>query len=334
MSEKRIVSIKSLEERADFFAGASLSAATRRAYQADWNAFQAFCTAHSLEALPASPETICLFLSDSADSGKAISTITRRCTSITALHEHFNYLSPIKDARVSRVLRGIKRTCGEPQRRSKAISWADLKKIVSQTDSSMLGVRDAALLSLGWASAMRRSEIVAMNLGDCSIEDSGMIVTIRRSKTDQEGHGYKIGIPRATVGEGLCPVRKVIDWVRRMTNDKPLPPGSPLFPNIGRVGKGKWWWQPYGRLADRMVSVIVKQYCNFAGLPHEQYSAHSLRRGLATEAAAAGVPERILSRHTRHQSLEVLRSYIEDGSIWTENPLSAIYSISSSHQNS
>lgn len=327
-----IIPIKQLEERADFFAGAALSDATRRAYQTDWQAFTEFCDSHELEPLPATPETVCLFLTDMADRGRAVSTITRRCTSITAVHEHFRHLSPVKDAKVARVLRGIRRTCGEPQRRSRALSWPDLKMIVRQTDVTMIGFRDAALLSLGWASAMRRSELVALNIGDCSTDENGMIITIRRSKTDQEGKGYQIGIPRAA--DGFCPVEKVTRWLERVYGEETLPPEAPLFTNIGRLGRGKWWWPPSGRLADRMVSIIVKQYCKLAGLPPEQYSAHSLRRGFATAAGAANVPERIISRHTRHRSVEVLRGYIDDGMIWHENPLSAIYPSSSGLQDS
>ena len=140
-----------------------------------------------------------------------------------------------------------------------------------------------------------------------------MIVTVRRSKTDQEGHGAKIGIPRSR-GD-VCPVAIVERWIKRIS-EKPLPPEQPIFVKLGVISRGKWWSKPSGRLPARSVSKIVKTYAKYAGMNWQQYAAHYLRRGLA--------------RHTRHRSVKVLRGYIEDGTIWAENPLPAIYTGSSS----
>lgn len=317
-----IVSLRSLQKRAEFFAASSLSAATKKAYETDWKDFFEWCQSHDLEALPATPEMVCLYLSDLAESA-AVSTIIRRLTSITAIHAAAGEFSPCKDDRVCRVLKGIKRQCGTAPQQARAISWKDLKKIVSHCDSLIIGLRDAALLTLGWASALRRSELVALNVGDLEISEPGIILTVRHSKTDQEGRGKKIGIPRAK--NDLCPVATVERWLKRRS-EAPIDPDEPLFVKIGVHGRGKWWWTAGNRLAARMVSEVVKQYAAFAGLDASQYSAHSLRRGFATEAGARGIPERIISRHTRHRSIQVLRGYIDDGTIWQDNPLPAIYS--------
>lgn len=321
-----IIPFQALKQRADFFAGASLSRTTKRAYESDWRQFFLFCQQHELEELPATPETICVYLADMADKTTAVSTIVRRMTSITAIHRAAGYDSPIKNEKVSRVLKGVKRQCGTPPEQSKAISWKELKRIIAQCDSLMIGLRDAALITLGWASALRRSELVALDIGDLDFVEEGLIINVKRSKTDQDGKGYKIGIPKAK--DDLCPVETVKRWIERHSKT-PLPSGSPLFVKLGVHGRNKWWWEPSGRLSARMVSLIVKRYARFAGMNPEIYSAHSLRRGLATEAGARGVPERVISRHTRHRSLAVLRSYIEDGTIWAENPLPAIYTSSS-----
>lgn len=319
-----IVSLRSLEKRADFFAAASLSTSTKKAYETDWKHFFGWCLRHELEALPSTPETVCLYLTDMADSSAAVSTIIRRLTSITAIHAAAGEFSPVKDDRVGRVLKGIKRQCGSAPEQARAIAWKDLKKIVSHCDSLMIGLRDSALLTFGWASALRRSELVALNVGDLEIIDEGIIVTVRHSKTDQEGKGQKIGIPRAK--NDLCPVVTIERWLKRRS-EKVLSPDEPVFVKIGAGGRGKWWWAIAGdRLSDRMVSSVVKQYAGLAGLDPSQYSAHSLRRGFATEAGARGIPERIISRHTRHRSIQVLRGYIDDGTIWHDNPLPAIYS--------
>lgn len=320
------IKIESLEKLADFFASASISKATRKAYECDWKDFWSFCRNHEFIELPADIDTICLYLTHLANAGSAISTIVRRCTSITAIHNASGHDSPVKNDRVSRVLKGIKNTIGTPQKKSKALSWVDITKMANQCDSLIIGLRDAAILLLGWASALRRSELVALDIEDLEFSERGIILTVKRSKTDQIGSGYKIGIPRSK--GPICPVAATERWIARRSK-KELK-DEPLFVKIGASGRGRWWWENNGRLSDRMISFIVKHYAKLAGLQESKYSAHSLRRGLATAAGAAGVPERVISRHTRHHSIQVLRGYIEDGTIWTENPLPAIYSSSSS----
>lgn len=317
-----IIPLNSLAKRAEHYASSSLAPSTKRCYERDWKLFDKFCENHDLESFPAAPETVCLYLTDMAETGLSVATIVRRMTSITAIHEAGGHLTPVKDARVSRVMQGIKREHGAPPAARKAISWAELRKMLAHCGSLMIGLRDAAILALGWSSALRRSELVALNIGDLDFVDEGLIVTVRRSKTDQEGQGAKIGIPRSH-GD-VCPVEIVQRWIKRIS-ENPLPPETPIFMKLGVIGRGKWWSKPSGRLSGRCVSKIVKTYAKHAGMPWQQYAAHSLRRGLATEAGARGVPERVISRHTRHRSVKVLRGYIEDGTIWAENPLPAIY---------
>lgn len=320
--------IQSLEKLADSFASASISKSTRKAYESDWKDFWEFCRVNSLDDLPSDEDTVCLYLTHLADSGSSISTIVRRCTSISAIHGAAGYFSPVKTERVSRVLKGIKNTIGAPAKKAKALSWLEVCRMAKQCDSMIIGLRDAAILLFGWASALRRKELVSLNIGDLEISEHGIILTVNRSKTDQIGSGAKIGVPRASKGM-TCPVVAVERWIERRSRTV-LSPSEPLFAKIGVSGRGRWWWECSGRLSDRMIPFIVKHYAKLAGLHHNQYSAHSLRRGLATDAGAAGVPERVISRHTRHKSIQVLRGYIEDGTIWIDNPLPVIYSRSSS----
>lgn len=323
--------LRDLVKRANFFAGRSIAPATRRAYESDWAHFTKFCVECNLESLPATPDTVAMYLTNMADREIAVSTIVRRCTSITAIHRASGSDSPCKDDRVHRVLSGIRRECGAPQQKARPIHWETLAAMLSQCDSLIFGIRDAALLSLGWCSALRRSELVALNFGDIEFTAEGMILTVRRSKTDKSGQGQSVGIPRSN--GPVCPVVALQRWIDRR-GDNPEP-NDPLFVKIGVSGRGKWWWPLGGRLSPRMVSEVVKNYIRIIGLDPDLYSAHSLRRGLATDAGARGVPERVISRHTRHRSIETLRGYIEDGTIWAENPLPAIYagpsSISSSN---
>lgn len=318
--------LRNLVKRANFFAGRSIAPATKRAYESDWSDFNRFCIDMDFNNLPATPETVVMYLTHMADRKISVSTIVRRCTSITAIHRAAGLGSPCKDDRVHRVLSGIRKECGRPAQKAKPIFWENLLSMLQHCDSLMFGIRDRALLTLGWCSAMRRSELVALNYSDLEMTPEGIIITVNRSKTDQTGHGEYIGIPKSN---GLiCPVNAVKNWIDRRSGD--ANPDDPLFTKIGVSGRGKWWWETGGRLTPRMVSEIVKHYARLAGLDPNLYSAHSLRRGFASTAGARGVPERIISRHTRHQSIKTLRGYIDDGTIWSENPLPAIYTSSSS----
>jgi len=311
-----------LVKRAEYFASSALSDSTKKAYESDWKGFHLFCLENKLEPLPANPETICLFIANLADLGISVATITRRLTAITAIHEATGHLSPSKSSQVGIVLKGIKRKCGRPIDSSQAILWNDLKKMVGNCDSLMFGLRDRAILLLGWASALRRSELVGLNVGDLEFREEGLIINLGRSKTDQEGKGRTIGIPKAE--NDICPVKSVREWLERR-NEKGVAANEPLFPALGIHCKGRFWYTTGKRLTPRMISLIVKRYARYAGLHTDKLSAHSLRRGLATQAGQIGVPERIIARHTGHRSVAVLRTYIESGTIWQDNPLTAIY---------
>lgn len=136
---------------------------------------------------------------------------------------------------------------------------------------------------------------------------------IRRSKTDQEGKGHTIGIPFAH-DPILCPVRAVRDW-RQLADIG----SGPLFRPIGKGGTVS-----ANRLTDRSISEIVKRLAENAGYDSRRFSGHSLRAGFCTAAAAAGIAERLIARHSRHESLVILRGYIREGSIWVDNPASTL----------
>lgn len=314
--------LSELEELAKQYRDTSLSDASRRAYRADWTVFESFCELYGARALPATSQTICAYISNCAEQGKNIHTIVRSLTSINKAHELAGF-PPVRDPLVRATLRGIRRSLGSVPDKARAISYFEVLRMADSCEPSVLGVRDKAILLMGWCSALRRSELVALNIGDLEFSEKGVIVTIRRSKTDQEGEGSRIAIPFAA--GPLCAVKALERWIGRLyPQDKK--PESPLFLSIGSGGRRRWYKKNHtGRLTPRMISIIVKKYAKIAGLPANRYSAHSLRRGLATEAGAAQIPERVIARHTRHRSVDVLRGYIEDGNIWDENPLGIIY---------
>jgi integrase len=169
--------------------------------------------------------------------------------------------------------------------------------------------RDRALLLLGFAGALRRSELAALTIGDLAFGADGLRVRLTRSKADQEGAGAVLGIH---YGERplSCPVRAVRDWVRFVAITE-----GPVFRSVDRHGNvGET------ALAPGSVARIVKRAATQAGLDPAAYAGHSLRAGFATQAAKVGAHERAIMRHTRHKSERVLREYIREGQLFDENP--------------
>lgn len=290
---------------------ASKSANTRRAYAADWRDFSAWCSAHALSALPAAPETVALYLSARAEAVKA-GTLARRISTISQAHQMAALPSPTQSFTVRAVMAGIRRSQGTAQQGKKAMLTDELRALISHTGDDTIGRRDRALLLTGFAGAFRRSELVAFNAEDVEFTADGAILHQRRSKTDPEGAGRKVGIPFGSTPI-TCPVRALQSWIDAAGGQ------GPLFRRVSKAGRVL-----PGRLSDKAVARIIKQRAARAGLDPAQFSGHSLRAGLATAAARAGVSERAIMRHTGHKSLATLRTYIREGSLFLENPAAKV----------
>jgi site-specific recombinase XerD len=178
---------------------------TRKAYRTDFAAFQAYCDARCVPSLPASPESVAGFLAHEADAGLSASTISRRCAAIRYAHKLAGHEPPTNNEGVKATLRGIRRTIGAaPKRKAPAIAEIARDMVKAAPAGKLKGLRDRALLSLGFGGAFRRSELVALNVDDIEFTDDGLRITIRRSKTDQEGLGCTIAVIR---GSGAhCPL--------------------------------------------------------------------------------------------------------------------------------
>ena len=208
---------------------------------------------------------------------------------------------------------GIRRSKGTAQKAKTPVLIEDLRKMVYRLPETLIGVRDHAILLVGFSGAFRRSELVALNVADTVFTRDGLTVTIRRSKTDQEGEGRKIGLPYGS-NPATCPIRSLQDWLR----ESKITEGS-LFRPINRHGKMASF-----RLSAAAVAAVVKRYAAAAGLDATDFGGHSLRSGLATQAAMNGASERSIQNQTGHRSLEMLRRYIRDGSLFRENAASVV----------
>ncbi len=185
----------------------------------------------------------------------------------------------------------------------------------------VLGKRDKALLLIGWAGALRRSELVALDCEHIDPCEEGIVLNIVQSKGDQAGAGQRVAIP--SLDNEFCPVTALFNW-------RALLPGAhghgPVFCVVGNAGKNRFFGEidHARRLGDRSVSLIVKRYAKAIGLDPDLYSAHSLRAGWATAAAKIGTPQNVLMRHTRHKSVKTLLTYIRSGELFLNQPLSLL----------
>jgi site-specific recombinase XerD len=280
---------------------------TKRAYRSDWSQFVRWCEAKRLLALPATPETVGLYVSALARDF-CTSTITRHLSAVSQAHQIAGFESPTKAARVRAVMAGIRRANGTAPHSKSPVIIDDLRAMLATIPSGTLGIRDRALLLVGFAGAFRRSELVGLNREDMEFTSDGLVVTLRRSKTDQEGQGRKVGIPIGAHPE-TCPVRALEKWLAVSGIA-----GGALFHSVDRYGHV----QP-GRLCDRAVALIVKRYAAACGKDAREFAGHSLRAGLATSAAIAGASERAIMNQTGHRSTAMVRRYIRDGSLFRDN---------------
>jgi site-specific recombinase XerD len=172
--------------------------------------------------------------------------------------------------------------------------------------------RDRAILLLGWSGALRRSEIVALNIADLRFVRQGVEVRLRRSKTNQEGEIEMLGIPHAPEGSP-CPVRALRTWLDQ------APKSGAVFRSIDRHGVIR------DRLADGHINRIVKASAAAIGLRPAEFGAHSLRSGWITTAVRGRVPEERAMQHSRHQSIPIFRGYVRRVSLWDDHPTLQIF---------
>jgi site-specific recombinase XerD len=301
---------RSLEERAGEYARASKAENTLRAYRSDLRNFEQWCTDHRRRSLPATPDTLTLYLTALAEAGARASTIQRRVSAISQAHQLAGHLPPpTHDWTVRATLRGIRRTLGTAPEQKAPIVTAELRSLLAATPTDTLaGRRDRALLVLGFAGGLRRSELVSLDAEDATETEDGLRITLKRSKTDQEGEGRELGLPRGQHAP-TCPVRALRAWRSAAGIDS-----GPLFRPVSRHDQVQ-----AGRLTPQSVALVVKRACRRAGRDPAPFAGHSLRSGLATAAAAGGAPERAIMRQGGWRSEAMVRRYIRAGTLFEEN---------------
>jgi integrase len=281
---------------------------TRRGYHFDWQAFTRWCSGMERPALPASADTAGLYVADELTRGRKVSTVARRVAAIAHQHRARDLESPVTPE-VRRLLLGARRdrTRGETLRQALPITIADLcaMSTLLLASGSDMGARDAAVLVVGFASALRSANLASLQLSDVVFSKEGVTLTIHFEKMDQVGQGRLIGLPHGKHSE-TCPVLRLRGWIAR----RGLAPG-PLFTRFDRPCK-------HVALQPERIGQIVKVAARRAGLEGE-YSAHSLRAGFITEAAYRGVPDLLIAGQSGHKSMTVLRGYFRRRDVFRAN---------------
>lgn len=281
------------------------SAATRRAYRGDIADFLRWGG-----RVPSDPLTLARYVAERAAVHRP-STLARRVVGIGRAHVAYGFADPSKNDVVRAVLRGVRREQGTAQRRAAPLLLEDLLAVLAGLPADLRGARDRALLLLGFAGGLRRSELVQLAVGDLRVGPEGMQVCLRRSKTDQEGAGRTIAVPYGRTS--ACPVAAVQSWLRASGIRE-----GPLFRavNGGRVSDR--------RLSDQAVSLIVKAHMARLGKAPSAYSGHSLRAGFVTSAAQAGVGFLMIQQQTGHRSVSMLNRYLRVSNLFEGNAAGAL----------
>jgi integrase len=289
------------------YAAHSYSANTHAAYASDWKLFSAWCATQQRRPLPATPETILCYVVSLAQT-LSMATIDRRLRGIAFHHRQARAANPTDDPEVVVTLRGLRRTKGVAPQPKTPLSVEQLRRIVAALPHDLRGAQSRAVLLLGFAGAFRRSELVALQLDDLAWVSQGLIVTIQRSKTDQEGEGFTKGIPYGSHPE-TCPVVAIGHWLKLSGLAR-----GPVFRAL--TSQGRIQYRP---MPAYTVARILQRGAEAIGLDPREYGGHSLRAGLVTAAAKAGVSERVLMAQTGHRDVRTLRRYIRDASLFAEN---------------
>lgn len=287
------------------------AANTIRAYASDWSQFESWCDARSLEPLPARPEAVATYLASLALAGKADSTIGRHLAAIGWKHRQDGLVAPVqRDERmvIADTLAGIRREArARPSARKVAITAGELAAMLAAADGQgTRAIRDRAILALGLAAALRRSELVALEWRDVELVDKGLKLTLRHSKTDREGEGQVIAVP---AGKTLRPVERLHAWLAVRGRG-----AGPLFYRIDPQGR-----RTDKPMSDRSIARLIQKYARLVGLDPETVAGHSLRAGFLTEASRTGATIAKMQEVSRHKKVEVLLGYVRSAELFDDH---------------
>lgn len=293
---------------------------TRIAYEKGWQRFSEFCATKGYDPLPATPQSVSEFLIEQATqpvgaNGKylAMGSVILYRSAINRRHTDFKLVSPTRAPEVINVIRGLKRIRGTACRQVKALREYDIEAMIAACPITPIGVRDAAIMAIGFAGALRRSELCNLQVEDLEIiepltdlESTRMFIYIRKSKTDQDGTGQKIAILE---GVRIKPIQRLKNWL----NVSGIVSGH-VFQSMKRGGGLRG-----NKLHHSDIPRIVKHYAALIGLDTSEIAGHSLRAGFVTSAAAHQARLDKIMEITRHRNPATVMKYIRDADAFTNH---------------
>lgn len=341
--------------------GSAMAINTQTAYRSDWGSFARWCRLYGHQAIPADPATVCTYLAElagriHADGSPAVapSTISRRLAAITKMHELAGHTSPARHPAVTTTMAGIRRQHRRPTRRMTPLLLADLRAALERIEltvfpAAVIGRRDAALLTMGFAGAFRRSELAELTIADVTRHpQDGLHIRLRHSKSDQEGRGAIRALPygrhpqtcppcawtrwlavlSAYTGDGrvgiLRELRRGTDVgthvCRNLSPQLPMPPAdAAAFRPVHKTGL-----PGSGPVTGHAINLVVKKRAAAAGLDPTDFGGHSLRAGFVTQAVRAGADAGSIMRQTGHRSPSMVEVYRRENAPLVGNAVTRI----------
>ncbi|WNR43009.1 site-specific integrase [Paenibacillus roseipurpureus] len=267
---------------------------TIRAYSADLDHFTTWCTEKGVNSVPVDDEIFAIYLTSLAISGYKTSTIYRKMSAISHAHIVNGFKRP-KTVSIRKIILGIEDVYGNEEVIKTPVPVDLLKVMLSKVQLKLKGTRDKAILLIGFSGALRRSELVAINVEDISFNDKGIEVIIRKSNNNQNKSCEKLVIHYGNCID-TCPARAVQDLIT-LSGIK----SGPLFRCNYRIGSN--------RLNDRAVTLMLKRYVKAAGFDEKLFSSQSLRSGFIITATKAGYNDQSIMVRSRYNTSVMIRKY-------------------------
>jgi integrase len=305
------------------YVAAARAGNTLRGYRSDWAEFTSWCNEDELAPLPAAAATVSGYLTDLARHGAKVGTMSRRLSAIRFAHRLRDLPDPTANARVLAVWEGIRRVHGAPPDQAPPLMPPELYAVLAAcpttrtwrtpnrpAEPDLAGLRDRALLLVGFVGALRRSELAALRVEDLAEHPNGIVLTLPRSKTNQTGETPELVVlPRAGT-RSHCPVTALNAWmVAAAVTD------GPVFRPVSKGNRAL----PKGLHPESVNNLVQVAAARVPGLGEVGYSAHSLRAGFVTHAHLRGASDRAIAHQTRHRSLATLGAYVRVHEAWTDN---------------
>ena len=303
----RTPDIARLQIEVDKLQHARMAVATERGYAHDWRTFRTWCERAGRQALPASPETLSLFIADQLASKKVV-TVCRYAAGVGFIHRREGFPSPL-DGSVHQTLRGARRMRAEQPRQMQPLTVAQLRTVAARLKGSPVAIRNRAIVVVGFATAIRRANLAALSFEDLTFCEEGFCILVKREKQNREGvAGRVVAVPFGR-NRITCPVRALEAWLKIRGRS----PG-PLFTRLDNASG-----TDLHPLSCNAIGKIVKGAIAGAGIDARQYGPHSLRSGFITEAGIAGASTLVIAAHVGHKSLESTARYFRPASLFRAN---------------